>query len=199
MAILWYCHALPHGLGAGRPLRGNFGSGKVSARGWAFRNIRSLNTHLHQAICIHAHLDLCIVLYCLLSLLFASGRRSARSHLAFLGSGCLHQTPGHVFAPRGRQRPGGQRNSPRHELSGERRGRFPPALSHGHRKRRLGRERAIHRNRPSKMHWVTGERGGGGILMFCMSQLLRLLATHPLEDTLAYLDINASCRVAYCR
>lgn len=29
VAFLWYCHALPHGLGAGRPLRGNFGSGKA--------------------------------------------------------------------------------------------------------------------------------------------------------------------------
>lgn len=30
VCVLWYCHALPHGLGAGRPLRGNFGSGKAS-------------------------------------------------------------------------------------------------------------------------------------------------------------------------
>ncbi|CAM9469731.1 unnamed protein product, partial [Ectocarpus sp. 4 AP-2014] len=29
VAVMWYCHALPHGLGAGRPLRGNFGSGKA--------------------------------------------------------------------------------------------------------------------------------------------------------------------------
>ncbi|CAN0438667.1 unnamed protein product, partial [Hapterophycus canaliculatus] len=29
VALLWYCHALPHGLGAGRPLRGNFGTGKA--------------------------------------------------------------------------------------------------------------------------------------------------------------------------
>ncbi|CAM9602773.1 unnamed protein product, partial [Laminaria digitata] len=29
VAVLWYCHALPHGLGAGRSLRGNFGSGKA--------------------------------------------------------------------------------------------------------------------------------------------------------------------------
>ncbi|CBN75834.1 expressed unknown protein [Ectocarpus siliculosus] len=29
VAIMWYCHALPHGLGAGRPLRGNFGTGKA--------------------------------------------------------------------------------------------------------------------------------------------------------------------------
>ena len=30
--VLWYCHALPHGIGSGRPLRGNFGLGKVSHR-----------------------------------------------------------------------------------------------------------------------------------------------------------------------
>lgn len=31
VALLWYCHALPHGLGVGRSLRGNFGSGKVGS------------------------------------------------------------------------------------------------------------------------------------------------------------------------
>ncbi|CAN0261845.1 unnamed protein product, partial [Ectocarpus sp. 13 AM-2016] len=29
VSVMWYCHALPHGLGAGRPLRGNFGTGKA--------------------------------------------------------------------------------------------------------------------------------------------------------------------------
>eukprot|EP00903_Cladosiphon_okamuranus_P007092 g6891.t2 len=29
VAVLWHCHALPHGLGAGRPLRGNFGTGNA--------------------------------------------------------------------------------------------------------------------------------------------------------------------------
>lgn len=126
--MLWYCHALPHGLGAGRPLRGNFGSGKVGRPlAWLHNLLKISPQHIlisllqENPTCARMLPTLLVTDRCVFfwRLFSTTGRRPARGNVALLGARGIRSTRSRVRSGGGNQRFGGKRASPRAQVPGE--------------------------------------------------------------------------------